>query len=175
MNRDKDFYGFYTWIFATLVLPYLPVVLPFVPSRFAGFNLTWLSWILMFMVCIYYFFKKPVSYFPFKYWMPWIVYLFGYLFFEASFFGIQISLQYVLPVFVGIVASRFRYGKEEFYWLFKRLMVIAFLMFGMFTLDYFLEDFRTAHWAPSSIFVTIPAAVLVGLYFMTKKIKFLLF
>lgn len=173
MNRD--FYGFYTWIFVTLALPYVPVVLPFFPSRFAGFNLTGWAWITMLMVCIYYFFKKPNSEFPVKYWIPWVIYLFVYLLFEMSFFGVQLSLQYVLPVFVGMVASGFRYGKEEFHWLFKRFMVLSFLMFVMFMLDYFVESFHTAHWATSSIFITIPAAVLIGLYFMTKKIKFLLF
>lgn len=172
---NKDCYWFYTWIFVTLALPYVPAALPFIPMKVLGFNLTGWAWIIMFVVCIYYFFKKPQSEFPFKYWLPWVIYLFVYLLFDISFFGVQASLQYILPLFVGVVASGFKYGEEEYHRLYKMLMGVTFLMFFMFMMDYLLEDFNAWHWAASVIFLAIPAAIFAGLYFLTKRIKFLIF
>lgn len=171
MNRD--FYGFYGMLFFTLVLPYVPLLLPFMPSSFAGFNMTGWAWILMFMTCIYYFVKNPRFTFPLVFWVPWVVYLFGYLLFDLSFLGLQLSLQYVLPLFVGIVASGFSYGREQYHWLFKWLMIIATVLFLMFMAGHFL-GFGTAHWAPTVIFLTIPGAVVLGVYFLTKDLRYLL-
>jgi hypothetical protein len=171
--KKHDVYSFYNWLFFTLLLPYVPVLLPFVPDSFAGFNMTGWSWMLMLSVSLFYYINNPRNNFPIIFWLPWLLYIFGYLLFHMSFLGLQLSLQYVLPIFVGVVASGFTYGKEEYHWLFKRLMIVSFGIFLMIIAGHTVPDFPQAHWATSVIFLAIPAALVLGVYFVTNKIKYL--
>lgn len=170
----KVSHGFFGMMFATLVLPYLPDVFPFLPFTVAGFNMTGWAWILMLATTLYYYARNPRSNFPISFWIPWVAYLFGYLLLNMSFMGLQLSLQYTLPIFVGVVASGFTYEREDYHWLFKWLLWISIGMLLIFFLSFFTTAVRLGHWAASVIFLSIPATVVLGVYFRTKDIKFLI-
>ena len=45
--------------------------------------------------------------FPILFWLPWVLYMVVYLIIDFSFLGLQLTLQYTLPILIGVVASGF--------------------------------------------------------------------
>jgi hypothetical protein len=157
----------------TTLLPYLPYVFRFVPDQVFGFNLTGWAWMLMLIVALFnLFFTRNIP-LPLVFWIPWVVYLVGYLIYDFSFLGLQLTLQYSLPLIVGIVASGFIYAEEELEWLFSWFVRLCAIIISMFIIGYLFRGGFTPASAATPMLLTILFSFLIGFYFYTKNIRML--
>ena len=111
-------------MFFTALLPYLSYLFPFIPASILGLNITGWSWALMLVYTLMQFTFVRVVTFCWKYWLPWTAYLVGYLVYDYSYLGLQLTCQYLLPILVGMVASSFTYTDETLRWLFDDLVAL---------------------------------------------------
>jgi len=115
------------------------------------------------------------SQFPFYFWLPWIFYMVIYLIIDFSFLGLQLTLQYTLPLLIGIVASGMRYSEEDLNWMFRwfiRLIALIYLLFVIANL--FGSGYPPGMAAMPMIF-SIAISLFVGLYFLSRNKKYLLY
>jgi hypothetical protein len=153
----------------TTLLPYFPYVFKFIPDQILGFNLTGWAWIIMLMVAIFnIFFTRKIS-FPLKFWLPWVLYLIGYLIFDFSFLGLQLTLQYLLPLIIGIVASGFIYSEEELEWLFRWFARLCLVILLMFIYGYLFRGGFTPASSSTPMLLTVTLSFLIGLFFYTRN------
>lgn len=127
---QKNTLRFYKFLAFTTVLPYFSLV-PFFPSSIVGFNYTGWAWIIMFIISIVELTRQPRITMPYKFWIPWMVYILVYNIFSFSFIGLQSSLQYICFVITGLAASTFYYS-EDILWtlfqIFKKLTIFIIIM-----------------------------------------------
>ncbi|NTV97591.1 MAG: hypothetical protein HGA70_00290 [Chlorobiaceae bacterium] len=171
---DRLFFSFYRWVFFLPLLPYLSFVAPVIPERIGPFNISGWSWVLMFAVTLYYLVQQRNNRFPVSFWIPWIVYVLLYLVADFSFPGLQLTIQYVLPFMVGIVASGFTYSKEKMHWLFKGLFFTSGVIAAVFAYGHFFRGGWTPMTAYTPMLLSVTAAVTIGIFYLTKKLQFLL-
>jgi O-Antigen ligase len=159
----------------TTLLPFLPYVFPGLPDQFFGFNLTGWAWIIMLAITIFNLLIYRRLHFPILPWIPWIVFILGYIIVDFSFLGLQLTLQYILPLLVGMVASGFPYSIEKINWLgkwFKNLCIAVLLMF------IYGQIYRGGY-SPAAaavpMLLSFAASLLAGLFFITKKKKYLIY
>lgn len=112
--------------------------------------------------------------FPILFWLPWVLYLIGYLIIDYSFVGLQLTLQYILPVIIGIVASGFTYSDVDLQCLFKWFMWLCFSVFSMFVFGYLLRGGFTPVAAATPMLLSISLSLICALYFTTRGIKYLI-
>jgi hypothetical protein len=173
--EEKQMYNFFRWMFFLPLLPYISFLLPFLPQQIGPFNISGIAWLMMYGVVIYYMFAgKSESKFPYVYWLPWICFLFLYLLYEFTFEGLQLTLQYTLPFFVGITASRFVYGKRQLHWLFKNYWIATGIVLSAFVYGYFFLKGWTPMTATTPMYLSVIGALTIGVFYMTKKIIYLL-
>jgi hypothetical protein len=159
----------------TTLLPYLPYVFGFIPDQIFGFNLTGWAWMLMLIVALFnLFFTRSLS-FPLIFWVPWILYLIGYLIYDFTFLGLQLTLQYLLPLIAGIVASGFKYTEEELELLFKWFIRLCSFIILMFIFGYLFRGGYTPASSATPMLLTVIFSFLMGLYFYTKNLIYLIF
>lgn len=159
----------------TTALPFIPYVFPFFSGQLLGFNLTGWAWMIMLAVTLIHLFSTSSTHFPLFAWLPWVAYLIIYIILDYSFIGLQLTLQYLLPLLIGVVASGFVYSAEKLRWLaswFKKLCSAVLLMFAY---GYLFRGGYTSSSAATPMLLSIAASFLVGLYFITKKINYLLY
>ena len=157
----------------TTLLPYLSYIFPFLPYQILGFNLTGWAWLIMLMVTgINFFFMHRIS-FPVLFWLPWMLYLIAYLAIDFSFLGFQLTLQYILPVLIGIVSSGFIYTEEESEWLFKWFKRLCVIIIVMFISGYLFREGYTPASSSTPMLLTVLLSFNVGFYFYTRKVLFL--
>lgn len=70
------------------------------------------AWMIMLVVTIVNLYRTRSIAFPWQLWLLWMLYICGYLVIDFSFLGLQLTLQYMLPLLIGIVASGFIYTTE---------------------------------------------------------------
>lgn len=174
IGLNKEFVFFYRALVGTMILPYIPSILSFIPQQILGFNWTGWAWIIMFLVSIYYLSKLKKSVFPIKYWVLWIGYLTLYLIIDYSFAGLQLSVQYLSPVFIGVVASSFNYNSLHLNWLMQLLTKIFIFIFIIAIFTKLVFGF-TISMASMPMTLSIFAAVTIGLYYVNKKTKYLFY
>lgn len=159
----------------TTLLPYIPYIINGLPDQFLGFNLTGWAWMIMLLVTLFnLFFTRSIS-FPVIFWLPWLLYLVGYLVYNFSFFGLQLTLQYVLPLLIGFVASGFLFIEIEIEWLFKWFIRLSIFIIFMFIYGYVFKGGYTPAPGATPMLLTITFSLLCGLYYYTKDIKHILF
>jgi hypothetical protein len=166
--------SYYKWLFVGLFVVYVPSILPFIPYTIAGLNMTGWSWTVLLLVSIYYWIKNPVNKFPVYYWIPWVLYLVVWLFFDMSYLGIQLTLQYLLPLVVGVVASGFVYNKKIFNLIFKYFLILTAAISFLFVSEFLSLGLRQPHWAATVIFLTVPASLVLGVFYLSKDFKYLI-
>jgi hypothetical protein len=172
---DSRFKWFFSALMLTTLLPFITYIFPFLPGQLFGFNLTGWAWIIMLLVTIInLFFSKEVN-FPVFFWLPWMLYLIGYLIIDFSFIGLQLTLQYVLPVLIGIVASGFTYSDEDLHWLFKWFMRLCLLVFAMFIFGQLFRGGYTPDSAATPMLFSISMSLVCALYFTTRITRYLIF
>lgn len=126
----KSTLNYFKVLFFSSLLGSLSFILP-IPANFLGFNFSGYAWILVLIVSIHYILniiKK--SYFPFKIWLLWFIVLFFYLIVDFSVEGLQGTLQFIVPVLIGVVSSGLKYNKLTLISIlsyFKILMIITFI------------------------------------------------
>ncbi|NTU90461.1 MAG: O-antigen ligase family protein [Chlorobiaceae bacterium] len=174
MKKDKTFYYYFSWLLITFSLPYVSVLMPFIPNTIGGFNTTGWSWITMYAVTIYYLIKQGAGNFPYQYWLPWVVYLLIYMVFDMTFFGVQLTLQYILPILIGVVASNMQYDAASVKWFYRYLFLVSVVLLMTFILERLGIGFLSGQWAASSMFITITASMALGIYFISGSLWYLI-
>lgn len=169
---DKKFKNFYKVIFFATILPSLNII-PFVPVSLGGFNLSGWAWIICLVASLFVISKASKLSFPFWIWIPWILYMLFSLIFDFSFVGLQLTLQYVVPIIVGIAASSFLYNESKLLYLFKQLRNVLFITSLIFSLRYLLG--QKSMGADFVMFIVIMAALFLAIFFKLKKKTFLIY
>ena len=165
---------FYSTLFLTTLLPYLPFIFPFISGIF-GFNLTGWAWLIILLVSIINLFRTKTLNFPIIIWLPWLLYMVVYIIIDFSFSGLQLTLQYTLPILIGISASGFTYTEEDLEWLFKWFSRLIGLIYIMFIFGYLFKGGYGPSPAPTSMLFTIPVSILTALFFVTGAKKYLVY
>jgi hypothetical protein len=101
------------------------------PEQLLGFQLTGISWVYVFLVSLYFLFfalKTKKNKFPIVYWLPWIVYLVGYIIYDFSFLGLQLTLQYLEFLMVGIIFSKLVLSDQDLLKIFNSLKWIVLII-----------------------------------------------
>ncbi len=129
----------------------------------------------MLLVTLIVFTAKQKNKFPIFVWLPWVIYLFIYVFLDFSFFGFQLTLQYVLPIIVGIRASKFVYDETKIIWVFYWFVRLCFLYLILFAIGHLFRGGFTASIAAVPMLLSILECILLGVYFKTKRLRFLMF
>jgi hypothetical protein len=173
--KSEHYLGFYRWMIAVAFLPYLLFIFPFLPSTIAGFNITGWAWLLMwFGVCGYYMATSQAERrFPMGFWIPWISFLVLYVALDYSVAGLQLTLQYLLPIFVGYVASGFEYSRERLHRIFWMFFKFSLLIVGLFFWGYLFRMKYVPMGALTPMLLSITAILIAGMYFMTGKVRYL--
>jgi len=159
----------------TTLLPFIPYLIKELPSQLLGFNLTGWAWIIMLVIAVFNLFLTKRISFPVLSWLPWVLYIFGYLFVDYSFLGLQLTLQYILPLIIGVVASGFTYSGKELEWLFGWFIRLCIFILAMFLYGYLLRGGYTAAAAATPMLLSIALSLFCALYFATGKIIFLVY
>jgi hypothetical protein len=172
---NKRFYQFYNWLFFCALLPFIGYIFYRVlPEKIAGFNLTGWAFLLMLFVSAFFFTtNKGKLTFPLRYWFPWLLYLGISLLFDFSFFGLQLTLQYILPIIVGLVASSFTYDKEKLNWLYKRMFQLCIFVVFLFVFGMLFFNGFTPYAALTPMLLSVMAAISIGVFFLSGKLRFL--
>jgi len=166
---------FFFFLFFSALIPTFPYIFTFIPGQIAGFNWTGIAWIIMLLVTGLTLPNLKNVTFPLWSWLPWIVYLIGALAVNFSFLGLQLTLQYLLPVAIGIVTSKITYSATELQKLFKWLVRLSGIIVLLFAYGYLFRGGYTATSATTPMLLSLTASLLLGIYFLTKQPKFLLF
>jgi hypothetical protein len=118
----------------------------------------------MLLVTASLFVKSGRSYFPFKFWLPWILYLVIYIVLDFSFYGLQLSLQYLLPILAGFIAGTFTYNQTKLLWLFQGLLKTTGAIYLLFVFYKVIFGFPP-HMAATPMFLVIAGCLGLGIYF----------
>jgi len=104
-----------------------------------------------------------------KYWYPWLCYISIYLFYDFSFIGLQLTLQYSLPVFIGIVASGFTYNKKILVSISKRLLILCSSIYLLFLISITFRGGFLPNTAAVPMTLSIVAALSLGIFYITRR------
>jgi len=172
---DRQFYNFFNCLFFCAFFPFLGYIFPAFSESIAGFNLTGWAWLITLVVSIFYVIQRyGANTFPVWFWLPWIGYLWLYLLYKPSFSGLQLTMQYTLPIFVGVVSSSFKYDKAKLHWLYKRMLQLSIFVVSLFAYGYLFRSGWTPYAAATPMLLSVAAAISIGIFYITKKIRFIL-
>jgi hypothetical protein len=162
---------FYSLLIITLFATFFPKIFIGIPETFAGFNFTGWAWIIMlaFSVIVIFARMKLIRYYPLPF-IGWILYLVLYSMIRPSFFGIQLTLQYLAMFATGMAASTYIYTPEVLKRIFK---VFIFCIVSLLILYLFIPELDESA-AVLVIFFTYAGILLLSVYFI-KKSYFALF
>lgn len=171
---DKKFTFFFRWVFYCTVIAYINYALPFLPDSLFGFNWTGIAWIVMLLIVLVVSLqiKKPT--FPIAIWLPWVIYMVGSLIASYSFIGFQLTLQYIIPMLVGIIASSFQYSWPKIFWLFQQLAKLTIFVYLNF-IFYFGITGYSAHMPTTPMILVVFGSISLGIYYVLRKKIFLTF
>ncbi len=172
---DNKFYSFYNWLFFSAFLPYIQYAFPFIlPASIGGFNITGWAWMCMLPITLYFLFQsRSGKNFPVLFWIPWVTYMLLYLLIDFSFSGLHLTLQYLLPVMVGIAASGFTYNKEKMHWLYKRMLFLSVFVMCLFAYGKLFRGGFTPYSAATPMMLSIVGALSIGAFYLTKRLRFI--
>lgn len=171
----SQFKQFYSALFFTALLPYLPYIFTFLPGQLLGFNWTGWAWIAMLLVTLVQLLKTHRIHFPVWLWLPWMVYITVYLAVDFSIMGLQLTLQYLLPLLIGLVASGFTYSELQLRWLFKWFTRLCIIIIALFVIGYIFRGGYTPAAAATPMLLSIAASLVAGIYYLAKDIKYLVY
>ena len=113
--------------------------------------------------------------FPWQLWLLWALYICGYLVIDFSFLGLQLTLQYMLPLLIGVVASGFIYTNDDLHWMFKWFTRLIALIYATFIFANIFGSGFTPNMAAMPMVFSLAVSLLAGLYFITRENKYLFF
>jgi len=112
--------------------------------------------------------------FSFMFWLPWVLYMVVYLFIDFSFLGLQLTLQYTLPMLVGIVASGFTYTEENLRWLLRWLSGLIAFVYTLFLWAILFGNGFMPGMSVMPMLFSIAVGLLAALFFITgRKLYFI--
>jgi hypothetical protein len=170
---DRNFKIFFWGLFGTTLLTYINAVFVFLPASILGFNWSGIAWITALLVCIILLPKAKPSSFPLGFWLPWIAYMLFYIFVDFSIAGLQLTLQYLLPLLMGYLAATYRYSINSLLWVLQGLSKTTALVFAL-AMFYKLVFGYSSHMAATPMFLLVLASISLGFYFFTQKNKYLI-
>jgi hypothetical protein len=170
---DHNFKIFFWGLFGTTLLTYINAIFVFLPASIFGFNWSGIAWITALLVCIILLPKAKPSSFPQGFWLPWMVYMLFYIFVDFSIAGLQLTLQYLLPLLMGYLAATFRYSINSLLWVLQGLSKTTVLIFVL-AMFYKLVFGYSSHMAATPMFLLVLASISLGFYFFTQKNKYLI-
>lgn len=168
---ERDFTFFFKGLFLTTILAYINSILPFLPGGIAGFNWSGIAWLTMLLITLVQLVRSSSFTFPIMLWLPWGLYILVYILFDFSFIGLQLTLQYLLPILVGIVASQFEYTWTKLLYLFQGLLRMLAVIYALFIIYYLITGF-TPHMAATPMLFSIGAVIGLGVFFFTNDKRF---
>jgi hypothetical protein len=174
--NENVFKNYFRWLMFSTLLPYIQNLLPFIPTEFAGFNITGISWVILFIVSNIYhrkYIKNAML--PYKFWLPWFIYIIIYSIFDFSFDGLQLTLQYILPLYVGYIVSGLDYNKLRIEWINSLLMKLTIFILFLYSLGKIIGGGSTPYSAQTPMFLAIPASIFIGAYYHTWKLKYFIY
>lgn len=169
---NKFFRFFFHGLFITGLIPFLPAVFLFLPENIAGFNYTGWAWMAMLAVTLITLPAIRRIGFPLLFWLPWIIYLIVYIIVDFSFPGLQLTLQYLLPLMIGVTVSGFTYSPALIQWLGKRA-ALYFSVITILSLIYIAATGFSPQSAAVPMILSVAAALLISLFSVRKKIIYL--
>lgn len=155
---------FFSALFLTAFLPYVPYILPVIPGQLFGLNMTGWAWTLILVFTLFQFARVKRSRFPWQVWLPWMVYLAGYLMINFSHLGLQLTCQYLLPLLIGMVAASFTYSDGVLLWLFRQFFRLCLAVIGMFVIGYLFRGGYTPAAAATPMLLSVLVALTVAAY-----------
>lgn len=160
----------------TSLLSILNFILP-ISSSVLGYQLPGWSWIIVFLVSVYYIiFIIKKSFFTLNIWLPWGFLLLIYLVIDSSFVALQGTIQFIVPIMVGYVTGSLNYNNNIFLKIinyFKYLIIMVLLSVSLISIVRY--GFLGAAPAMYAHFASIAGVLVISLYFSTKKFKYLLY
>jgi hypothetical protein len=170
VRRMKFFYG---GLLLTTLLPFLSFVVPLFPAQVFGLNMTGWAWTLMLCMALLHIPAVARIRFPLGYWLPWTIYAIGYILYDYSFLGLQLTCQYLLPVLIGVIASSFIYSDNLLLWIFRWFLRLCLFVFGIFAVYQAVWGYNPAM-AATPMLLSIPAALISARYYVQPRQKYLL-
>lgn len=164
---------FFIALFLTTLLPYLPYIFPLLPVEVLEFNLTGWAWLIMLIVTISNLFNAKSIAFPITFWAPWMLYIVIYLAIDFTFLGLQLTLQYSLPILIGIVCSSFEYSDITLNWIIRKFSLLCAFIYVLFLIGFVFRGGYTPATAATPMLLTIMVSILTGLWFLLKEKKYL--
>ena len=128
----------------------------------------------MLLVTVVNLFRTKTVEFPILFWLPWVLYMAVYLVVDFSMLGLQLTLQYILPLLIGVVVSGLVFTEEDLKWLFKWFGRLCIIIYAMFVYGYLLKGGYGPSAAATSMLFTIPVSIFSALWFMTRGKIYLL-
>lgn len=113
--------------------------------------------------------------FPVWFWFPWLIYIIVYLIIDFSFLGLQLTLQYSLPLLIGLVASGFAYSENDLQWIFKWFIRLCKAIMAMFVYGYLFRSGYTPASAAVPMIFSVAFSIFVALYFISREKRYLLY
>ena len=113
--------------------------------------------------------------FPYILWLPWIIYLAVYIVVDYSFLGLQLTLQYTLPLLIGVVVSGFSYTTEDLFWLFRWFTRLCISVYAMFIIGYFFRGGYGPSVAATPMLLSVAVSLITALWFITREKKYLFY
>lgn len=162
---------FKTILFAS-ILPYFGAI-SFLPNIILGFNLSGWAWLICFLISLWIIISSTRIPFKIWIWFPWVIYLSIYIIVDFSFLGLQLTLQYLVPLLVGIAASTFFYTDNDFQKLIKWTKYLVIIIIT-FTFIRFLLGHRHMG-ADTVMYISFVSTLVLSLFFQFKNIKYLFY
>lgn len=113
--------------------------------------------------------------FPYLVWLPWVLYMVVYLIIDFSFLGLQLTLQYSLPLLVGIAASGFTYTEEDFKWIFKWFTGLIIFVYVLFLWSVLFGSGYMPGMSAMPMLFSVAVSLLTALFFVTRRKTYLVF
>lgn len=164
---------FFLVLFGTTLLSYINAIFVFLPDTVLGFNWSGIAWITALFLSISILPSTKKSSFPMVYWAPWVIYILTYVALDFSTNGLQLTLQYLLPILMGYISGTFEYSRISLSWILQRLSKITAIIFfiGLFYTLVFGYSFQISC---TPMFLLIFACISLSFYFFTLKKIFLI-
>ena len=113
--------------------------------------------------------------FPVLFWVLWILYIVIYLANDFTYLGFQLTIQYTLPLLIGVVTSGINYTTGDFKWLFRGFIILCIFIYLLFLIGVIFRGGYGPSMAASVMFFSIAISFLSALYFMTHENRYLLY
>ena len=162
---------FYRLLFIGSLIPYFGLLV-FMPGQLMGFNWTGWAWLFMFFVSAGFIATKFKSTFPVIFWLPWAAYLLIYAFVDPSFYGFQLTAQYLVPVMVGYAAGSLLYTPFIIKKIFRWFIYYFLFLVGSVTIFPLLPFLfkGSGHFAALVMTGAVVGSILLSVFFIRGRI-----